>query len=92
MSTRVDKATAIVYDYNGLSDIIRVESFDSSKPTFDFANIKSLDQIAIQKEMTDENQPVYLPAILRSVKRIDDLLEKSKASGVWMKNWIKKSK
>jgi hypothetical protein len=85
LSTKVDKATAIVFDYNGLSEITRVEYFDSSRPVFYFANIKGLDHKAIIAEMNDPDQPVLLVPMLRSMKRIDELLEKAKASGVWQK-------
>jgi hypothetical protein len=85
MSTRVDKPTAICFDYNGLSEITRVECFDSSNPVFYFANIKGLDRNEIFKEMNDPGQPVLLQPLLRSVAKIDGLLEKAKASGVWQK-------
>jgi hypothetical protein len=83
MSTKVDKATAICSDYSGC-EISRVEAFDSSNPVF-FVQVKKLDYEAIRTEMRDENQPVLLPAMLRSVARIDALERLAKASGVWIK-------
>jgi hypothetical protein len=83
MSTKCDKATAVCCDYSGIA-ISRIEAFDSSSPVF-FVQVKRLDFEAITAEMKDENQPVYLPAILASMKKVDGLLELAKPSGVWQK-------
>jgi hypothetical protein len=81
--TRVDKTTAIVLDYNGM-EITRVEAFDSSNPVFTCTG-KRFDVECCQQEMRDENQAVYLPAILRSIEKIDSLLALTKKDGVWQK-------
>jgi hypothetical protein len=83
ISTKVDKATAICCDYSGI-EILRVEVFDSSNPVF-FVPLKHHDHAEIIKEMGDETQPVLLPPLLRSIKKIDGLLELAKKDGVWQK-------
>jgi hypothetical protein len=81
MSTKVDKVTAAVLDYNGIESN-RVEVFDRDKPVF-FVHVKKFDLQAIQQEMQNESVTVYLPALLRSLKRIEDLVQQARVSGVW---------
>jgi hypothetical protein len=81
--TRVNKITAIALDYNGI-ECSRIEAFDSSNPVF-FCTGPRFDVEAVCKEMKDENQTVYLPAILASVAKIDSLLAQTKADGVYQK-------
>ena len=83
MSTKVDKVTAAVLDYNGI-ECQRVECFDSSKPVF-LVRIKQFDLAAIQAEMQDKTLPVFLAPLLDSLKKIDGLLEQARASGVWQR-------
>lgn len=80
--SRVDKATAIMLDYSGCFDCVRVECFDSSKPVF-FCKVKQFDLEAVQAEMLDKTLPVFLAPLLDSLKKIDGLLEQARASGVW---------
>jgi hypothetical protein len=83
MSTKVDKVTAAVLDYNGI-ECNRVEVFDRDKPVF-FVPVKKFDLEAIQQEMQNESVTVYLPALLRSLNRIEDLIQQAQVSGVWIK-------
>jgi hypothetical protein len=82
--TKVNRATAVVLDYNGLDTVSRVESFNPSNPQF-FVEVKSCDLKCITDEMTDESVSVYLPAFLRSIQKIDALVESARPSGVWVK-------
>jgi hypothetical protein len=50
-----------------------------------FVPLKHHDHAEIIKEMGDETQPVLLPPLLRSIKKIDGLLELAKKDGVWQK-------
>jgi hypothetical protein len=84
MSTKVNKAQAIALDYSGL-EIVRVESWDRSNPTFFVVGPRFDIDIVLNEEMKDESLPVYLPAILRSVEKIDALLAKTNIDGVWVK-------
>jgi hypothetical protein len=69
--------------YNGIP-IVRVESFDSSKPTFFVGGLKSLDHQAILSEMKD-GTTVILSAMVESIRKVRELLDLSKSSGVWQR-------
>ena len=80
--TRVDRYTAIALDYSGCFDCARVETFDSAKPVFT-VKVKQFDLEAVQKEMQDDSVSVYLPTFLKSLRKIDALIEKARMSGVY---------
>ncbi len=79
---KVDMITAVCCDYNGLEPH-RVECF-GGEPVF-FVTVKKFDLHCIQDEMRDESVSVYLPAMIRSLKKIDGLLNLAKESGVWQR-------
>jgi hypothetical protein len=81
MSQKVSKTAAIILDYNGI-ECNRIEAWDISNPTF-FVTGPRFDIEAVLEEMKDENQTVFLPAMLRSVEKIDSLLALTKKDGVW---------
>jgi hypothetical protein len=83
MSQKCTKLQAIALDYNGI-ECNRIEAWDISNPTF-FVSGPRFDIEAVLEEMKDENQGVFLPAILRSVAKIDSLLALTEKDGVWAK-------
>lgn len=83
MSQKYTKLQAIVLDYNGI-ECNRIEAWDISNPTF-FVSGPRFDIEAVLEEMKDENQSVFLPAMLRSIEKIDGLLALTKKDGVWAK-------
>jgi len=83
MSQKVSKAAAIALDYNGI-ECNRIEAWDISNPTF-FVSGPRFDIEAVLEEMKDENQTVFLQAMLRSIEKIDGLLALTKKDGVWAK-------
>jgi hypothetical protein len=82
--SKVNRAVAICLDYNGIDGVTRVESFDNSNPQF-FVDVKCHDLECVTSEMGNETVSVYLAPFLRSIAKIDALVELSRPSGVWIK-------